>query len=81
MIGYVATASVVAVVQLVAGSVTAHSVAVPDVKVIVPVARLVKPDSASVEAVPKATLDGVALAVNDAAACVTVSDVDDVEPM
>jgi hypothetical protein len=80
VIGYVATARVVKVEQSVAGSIAVQSVFPPDVKATVPVAVPAKPVSASVDAVPNATLDGVALAANEGVACVTVSDVDAVEP-
>jgi hypothetical protein len=65
VIGYVPPGSPVDVVQLVVGSVTAHSVEPPDAKVTVPVAPPGRPDSASIELDPYGTVDGVALAVND----------------
>jgi hypothetical protein len=71
---------VVAVGHVFVGRVTVHRVAPPDAKVTVPVATPGRPLAANVELVPKETLEGVALAVNDVVACVTVSDVVAVDP-
>jgi hypothetical protein len=66
--------------QLVAGSVAAHSMVTPDVKDTVPEALPVSPLSASTDLFPKVTVAGVALAVNDVAACPTVRLVVAVDP-
>jgi hypothetical protein len=57
-----------------------HSVVDPEANVTVPVALPGRPLSARVELVPNGTLEGVALAVNDVAAAVTVRLVVAVEP-
>jgi hypothetical protein len=72
--------SVVEVVQLVVESVAVHNVVDPEVNVTVPVAPPGRPLSAKLEAVPNGTLEGVALALNDVAAAVTVRLVVAVEP-
>jgi hypothetical protein len=70
----------VAVEHVVAGKSTVHRVAPPDTNATVPVAPAGTPLSASTEAVPYATLAGVALAVNDVVSTVMMSDVVEVAP-
>jgi hypothetical protein len=64
--------SVVAVAQLVAGSVATHSVVPPDLNVMVPVALTGRPDVESVSAVPYGMVAGAADSVIDVLAFVTV---------
>ena len=80
MIVYVPAASVVDVPQLVNGNGAVQSVETADVKVTVPVAPPGSPLSVRVALLPKETLAGVALAVNDVPAAVTVNDAWAVEP-
>jgi hypothetical protein len=62
-----------------AGRVATHSVELPETNVTVPEAVPGSPVAARVALVPNGTLDGVALAVIDVGAEVTVSDVEAVE--
>jgi hypothetical protein len=73
VMGYVPPASVADVVHLVDGWGATQSVEPPDANVTVPVEAFGRPLSDSIEVLPKGTLDGVALAVNDVGAGDTVS--------
>lgn len=75
MTGYRPPPSVVAVRQLVAGSVAMQSVEPPDVKVTVPVAAPGRPETARVSCEPYTIEPGVADSVNDGVALMIVSGV------